>query len=206
MVRLMVLLAFATPVLGSEPAKEGGLGDKVRTFAQENLGKKVDDGECAMLAMKALQAAGAKTTADFKVTGEVGDYVWGTLVEKFADAKPGDIIQFRDVKLVTTTVVKQPGGGTRSSTRSQTMTQHTAIVSHGDEDDRGSMTHDGDLVLLSVGKRSLFYFNREHASFEHDWHASNLPAPPAQPGLPARPALLFFHKLRMRLGDQRIEH
>ena len=61
--------------------------------------------------------------------GEVGDYVWGELVEKYDDVKPGDIIQFRDVKIVSTLVVKQPGGGSRTSTRSQTMTQHTAIIS-----------------------------------------------------------------------------
>ncbi len=129
MLRLVALLALAPMALGAEPAKEGGLGDKVRVFAKDNLGKKVDDGECAMLAVKALEAAGAKSTADFKVTGEVGNYVWGTLVEKYDDVKPGDIIQFRDVKLVTTTVVKQPGGGTRTSSRSQTMSHHTAIVS-----------------------------------------------------------------------------
>ena len=129
MVRIVALLALAVMAFGAEPANDGGLGGKVRAFAKDNLGKKVDDGDCARLAVKALEAAGAKTTADFKVTGEVGDYVWGTLVEKYDDAKPGDIIQFRDVKLVTTTVVKQPGGGTQTSTRSQSMTQHTAIVS-----------------------------------------------------------------------------
>ena len=129
MVRFIVTLALATSAIGAEPAKDGGLGEKVRKFAKDNLGEKVDDGECALLAMRALESAGAKTTSDFKVTGEVGDYVWGKLVEKYDDAKPGDIIQFRDVKIVSTMVVKQPGGGTRTSTRSQTMTQHTAIIS-----------------------------------------------------------------------------
>ena len=129
MVRMVAMLALASMAGGAEPHKDGELGEKVRKFARDNLGEKVDDGECAILAMRALEAAGAKTTSDFKVTGEVGDYVWGELVEKYDDVKPGDIIQFRDVKIVSTLVVKQPGGGSRTSTRSQTMTQHTAIIS-----------------------------------------------------------------------------
>ncbi len=50
-------------------------------------------------------------------------------MEKFADVKPGDIIQFRDVKIVTKTVTNVPGGGTRTSTATQQMGQHTAIIS-----------------------------------------------------------------------------
>lgn len=105
------------------------LGLKVRTFAQENLGKKVDNGECAMLAVLALEAAGAKTTSDYGVLGAGADYKWGTLVGNYEDVQPGDIIQYRDVKLVTKTLTKLPGGGTRTSTRTRTYVHHTAIVS-----------------------------------------------------------------------------
>jgi len=127
-------ILFATACLIALPAaraaeKPDDLGARVLKYAKESTGTKVGDGECATLALKALESAGAKTTADYKVTGEDGDYKWGTLVEKHADVRPGDIVQFRDVKLVSKTVTALPGGGTRTSTRTQVMGHHTAIVS-----------------------------------------------------------------------------
>ncbi len=127
-------ILFAVACLIALPAMRAAetpddLGAKVIKSAKESIGKKVGDGECAALAVAALEAAGAKTTVDFGVSGETGDYEWGTLVEKYADVKPGDIIQFRDVKIVTKTVTNVPGGGTRTSTATQTMGQHTAIIS-----------------------------------------------------------------------------
>ncbi len=118
---------YAEPPKPAEP--DATLGAEVRKFAKNNLGKKVADGECASLVAKALEAAGAKTTDDFGVTGADADYKWGTLVAKPEDARPGDIIQFRDVKTSVTKTEKVPGGGTRTSTRTQVMTHHTAIVS-----------------------------------------------------------------------------
>jgi hypothetical protein len=127
-----ILIAAICPIAlptARAAEKPDDLGARVLKYTEENVGKKVGDGECATLALKALEAAGAKTTLDFGVSGEKGDYEWGTLVEKYADAKPGDIIQFRDVKIVTKTVTALPGGGTRTSTATQAMGQHTAIIS-----------------------------------------------------------------------------
>ena len=123
----LLFAAIAPAQSAEDPADD--LGAKVLKFSKDNVGKKVGDGECAALAMEALEAAGAKTTVDFGVSGAVGDYEWGTLVKDYADVRPGDIVQFRDVKIVITTVTKVPGGGTRTSTASQSMAQHTAVVS-----------------------------------------------------------------------------
>ena len=123
-----LVIGSIPPVRSAEPAPDE-LGAKVLKYAQANVGKKVGDGECATLALKALESAGAKTTVDFGVLGEKGDYEWGTLVEKYEDVRPGDIIQFRDVKIVIKTMTPLSGGGSRTSTATQSMGQHTAIVS-----------------------------------------------------------------------------
>ncbi len=128
--RILFAIACLMAISAARSAeKSDDLGAQVLKYATESVGKKVGDGECATLALKALESAGAKTTLDYGVTGEKGDYEWGTLVEKYADVRPGDIVQFRDVKIVIKTVTEVPGGGTRTSSRTQTMGQHTAVVS-----------------------------------------------------------------------------
>lgn len=89
-------------------------------FCEKHAGAKVGDGECAALADQALNSAGAKTARDFAPSDSGGDPVWGTPVERPEDVLPGDVVQFRDVKIL----VRGPGGtkAIRSSA------QHTAIV------------------------------------------------------------------------------
>ncbi len=69
------------------------LNEKVVTFAQENIGKKVGDGICITFAILALKEAGARP---FPLDRADGDYEWGERIERFEDALPGDILQFRD--------------------------------------------------------------------------------------------------------------
>ena len=124
-----VLDLLAVPVATKQPpAADGDLGAAVLKFVKAKVGEKVGDGECATLVARALEAAGAKTTADFGVTGDDGDYVWGTPVEKPADAKPGDVIQYRDAVFVTKTTTKLPGGGTQTRTATRTVAHHTSVV------------------------------------------------------------------------------
>jgi Ca2+-binding RTX toxin-like protein len=94
---------------GEDPANPN-LGSQVVEFALANLDTQVGGGECTDLAMAALQAAGAKTTDDFGVTGPDADYVWGTLIVTYrpGDAlsaldgvQAGDIIQYRDVTITS---------------------------------------------------------------------------------------------------------
>lgn len=101
-------------------------------FCQENLDKTVGNGECAGLATQALKAAGAKTRngPDFP---DKGDYVWGKQVYlleatpsghkeegKLGDVRPGDIMQYRDVKF-----------GEKGQ-----FVHHTAVVAEVDEKEK----------------------------------------------------------------------
>ena len=133
MSRLLIPYTIACLALGlfafmglaqKEGGKPGKLNLGIVKFASDHVGKKVGDGECTALAIKALQSVGAKTTHDFEVSGIDADYKWGTLVEKHADVQPGDIIQFRDVVTVTKIV---RGNSTRTMTR--TYGHHTAVIS-----------------------------------------------------------------------------
>jgi hypothetical protein len=86
------------------------LNEKVLAYCRENVDKEVGNGECAGLAAQALKAAGARVHAGPDAPRE-RDYVWGREVWRIesrtgaptetgsvADIRPGDILQFRDVK------------------------------------------------------------------------------------------------------------
>jgi hypothetical protein len=114
-----------SPAAKAEPASPG---PKVLQFCLDHMGKKVADGECAELVVRAVQATKAKR---FPPYGPGRDYVWGTLVATFtADSHPvekllpGDVLQFRDAKM--TSVQSLPGGATL--TRTEVSTHHTAVV------------------------------------------------------------------------------
>jgi uncharacterized protein YkwD len=109
-------------------AAAAGLADRVVQFAHDRLGQTVGGGECTDLVINALQAAGARTTYDYGVSGPNADYVWGSLVlthragdsaAGFAAVQAGDVIQFRDV------VSRVSSGGSNSS---WSFPHHTAIV------------------------------------------------------------------------------
>jgi hypothetical protein len=70
------------------------LNEKVLQFAKTNLGKQVADGECAMLVLKAYEAAGARQPTKEEVLVRV----WGRRI--IADEKPlpGDVVEFKDVR------------------------------------------------------------------------------------------------------------
>jgi hypothetical protein len=127
-------LALTLPFLNAAAptSKPTDLGEKVAAYCERHKGEQVDNGECARLALLALQAAGAKPRG--KDNPNPGDYVWGKqvfVIEAAADSQPpktdgnvadlrrGDIIQLRDAKLV-----RRVAGGRVTNT----MTQHTAIV------------------------------------------------------------------------------
>ena len=78
------------------------LNQKVVVWASGQVGKQIGAGECWDLANSALKQAGAQSSADLGPTGPDDDYVWGTLVDP-KDALPGDVIQYRDWEMTTTT-------------------------------------------------------------------------------------------------------
>jgi hypothetical protein len=91
----------------------------------------VGDGECTTLVQQALVGAGARTAESFGEVTPDADYIWGTPVN-IADAKPGDILQFRHyhVSRQVFTVQRMPDGEV-SQTQSADFDErehHTAIV------------------------------------------------------------------------------
>ena len=116
---LLCILACFALLEGKEDAPDK-LNTNIVKYAREHVGKKVGDGQCTALAIKALESVGAKTTHDFGVTGIDKDYKWGTEFKKLADVQPGDIVQFRDVVTVTKS---------RKGTTTRNYGHHTAIIS-----------------------------------------------------------------------------
>jgi hypothetical protein len=107
-VAVLLVWASAAPAAGpaSNPAT---LFEKVVAFCKAHLGKKVENGQCAVLATAALKAVGAKTA--FADSPSKGDYVWGKQVYlleagrggpkatgKLNKVKPGFIIQYHDAR------------------------------------------------------------------------------------------------------------
>lgn len=135
--RTRALVAAAVALLvaagaGAEPARPEGkargvapevpeLNRKVVEFARDQVGKQVGDGECTGLVVEALRHAGARR---FRSTGRDGDYVWGRPVASFAEALPGDVLQFRDAVFRGKTRLP----GRRVLTWHQEYPHHTAVV------------------------------------------------------------------------------
>jgi hypothetical protein len=127
---LVAASLFAAPprmVVKPAPAADD-LEARVEKFARDRIGRKVGDGQCTALAIEALKAAGAKTTFDYGVSGPDADYQWGQFVARFDDARPGDVIQFRGVKISSTRTTRTPDGGAYTETRSLDIEHHTAVV------------------------------------------------------------------------------
>jgi phenylpropionate dioxygenase-like ring-hydroxylating dioxygenase large terminal subunit len=131
------------------------LNRKILAFCAAHLGQQVADGECANLVNEAYKSAGALRRRDVPkppgVTLRDDDYVWGRLLGPDDRVQPGDVIQFRDVKIVKKT-------GNRTSTH--TAGHHTAVVksvlgknhfavlhqnsSYGVPPEKKKTVHDGD--------------------------------------------------------------
>lgn len=86
------------------------INQDVVIWARAQLGKQIGNGECAVFAREALIQAGAKTCDDFTpkndgVSHDWSDanYVWGDEISDLKDALPGDILQFRNFFVSTTT-------------------------------------------------------------------------------------------------------
>ena len=118
------------------------LNQKVVVWAQGKLGKKVGKGECWDLGEQALKQAGAATSTDLGPIGANDDYVWGDAIDHVKDVQAGDIIQFRDYEVTTTTETEYSfsDGTDVDDTASETEQRphHTAIV-NGKVDANGAV-------------------------------------------------------------------
>jgi len=132
----------ASPLSAAAPVRVADAGDdlrlEVRNAAAHLVGRPVvGSGECYDLADRVLRESSAKSAPDFgKVTrSEKENYKWGTPID-LKDAKPGDILQFRDHKITIATEKKikktyPDGHSTTSEEKSSeelNRGQHTAIL------------------------------------------------------------------------------
>lgn len=120
------------------------LNQQVLNFAQTNLKKKVGRGECWDLAKFALESCGAAWDHKFE---------YGKLLTKDDCLMPGDIIQFKGVKIK----YKED-----KTTYSVMMDQHTAIVNKVISSDEVELIHQntaysGKKVGVSMLKFSTIY-------------------------------------------------
>ena len=110
---LILLLSFMT-----SPVQQPDLNAKVIDFVNQNMGKKVDRGECWDLAAGAL----AHANAYFDRSSLKTALIYGkALNPKKEEILPGDLIQFKKVKMKWTE-------GNRTFERSLGIPDHTAIV------------------------------------------------------------------------------
>lgn len=107
---------------------EGSINQKVVAWARGQLKKRVGRGQCWDLADHALRHAGAHSST---TRGPNDDYVWGQEVPIIA-VIPGDILQFRDHVVTTTTTIKTVWANGSSTSGPDAVPasrpQHTAIV------------------------------------------------------------------------------
>jgi hypothetical protein len=115
--RFFASMMLSTLLLTALPAAKGDsanpLNRRVLQYCNENLGKRVGNGQCAGLAAQALRHAGARPRAA-KGYPAWNDYVWGKqvcLIEgstdgtrvtsgSLDDVQPGDIAQFSQVRFI----------------------------------------------------------------------------------------------------------
>lgn len=119
------------PLYSQTVSDSSGIGGQVVAFCQSQVGKQVGNGECCSLADAALESANAQGHSGSAPGAD--DYSWGDLAAlieakgktnydrevQARKARPGDIIQFRDVVF--------RGSNGRSSYSSQAL-HHTAVV------------------------------------------------------------------------------
>jgi hypothetical protein len=110
-------------------ASEEDASKAVLKFAKDKVDTQVGSGECYDLADEALKGAGAKSAPDHGTITRSADYVWGREVP-LSEAKPGDVIQFRNYKFDKRTDDKQNGS---SSTEDGQRPHHTAVVESIDD-------------------------------------------------------------------------
>lgn len=106
---IIVLLTIGLPAAGNEDMP--ALNIKVLEYVESVIGEQVDRGECWDLANQALNRIDAKWDGQLKYGKQVNP--------KRDKIYPGDIIQFKDVK------VQYKEGNT---TYTESMAHHTAIV------------------------------------------------------------------------------
>lgn len=135
---ISILVALSLFVPASDPKP---MGEAIVAFAKANLGKKVGDGMCSSLAREALREAGVMSRG------------WGEPVASLDEARPGDILVFRDAEFAG----REVHG--RTVTRwSISFPNHIAIVSKVTRRDGKTRI---SLLHQNVGKRQSGHETRQ---------------------------------------------
>ena len=123
------------------------------------------DDKCFVLVDDALQGAGAKTARDFAPDGRIGpndNYVWGDPVE-LDKIQPGDVLQFRNHKVVVRADVQNENGMWREQSTSGPYVRphHCAIVVEVKAVTRLTDVHRAQLIsyLRTTGLRGGLLLN-----------------------------------------------
>ena len=104
---------------------------RVLAFSRAHIGRVLGSGQCAELAEQALLSSGARTFTDYAEMTAGDDYVWGSPVD-VAEARPGDVLQFRNF---TASISTRTARGTMSD--DSDAEHHTVVV---EANRRGDMT------------------------------------------------------------------
>lgn len=145
------------------PIRPLSTNQRVVLWARGKLGRQVGRGECWDLAEHALRQADALTSNDLMTKVEDdSDYVWGDAIENLKDVRPGDILQFRDHRVVetVTTVARFPDGAWAEETEETSMSRghHTAIVENTPDADGAIGTFEQHVKPLGkVVQRKMLY-------------------------------------------------
>jgi hypothetical protein len=93
-VRFVMTMIALTASAGAYDEKNPiALNQKVLEFARGKVGQVVGNGECTALVFEAYRYAGARR---FWRPEPGAEMVWGERLESVKDARPGDVLQFRD--------------------------------------------------------------------------------------------------------------
>jgi hypothetical protein len=152
---MLVLLIAAT-------TKPATLGDSIASYAKAQIGKQVGGGECTDLVEAAMRSV--KADRQRQDNPDKDDYVWGDLVlrvepaglkdGKFADIQPGDLVQFRDAKLI-----HREG----RTTTTYTFEHHSAVIERATA---------GNIVILHQnysGKRDVSELTLKLSDLKAGW-------------------------------------
>jgi len=146
-------IGLDAPSGGTQTA--ANLGEQVMTFARQQRGNRVGDGQCFALADQALRGARAKSAADYGSVTPTADYVWGTSVT-LAQLQPGDIIQFRNYS-VTRLIVTRDSRQTTTEEITQERPHHTAVVETVDGDGAVTVLEQNSPEQSPVTRTQLFF-------------------------------------------------
>lgn len=100
---------------------------KMLSYIGMRAGQVIGSGECYDLADKALIDAGAKSAPSYGKITATADYKWGRAIVR-ANARPGDVIQFKNWRCESKTVKSDGSWSTSVSSRPH----HTAVVARID--------------------------------------------------------------------------